>query len=85
MEKNMIDKKYRETLIVIDCVIFDKQDTQFFFDTTYEQAVNFIWDKICPTATILYAWEYGLIEPKQISIPKRKLTDAELSKRYKKY
>jgi hypothetical protein len=77
--------KYRETLIVIDCVIFDKQQTKFFFDTTYEEAVNYIWDSVCPTALILYAWQYSVHNPIAINIKKKKLTDQELSDKYKKY
>lgn len=77
--------KYRETLIVIDCIIFDKQDTKFFFDTTYEQAVNYIWDKVCYTAVIKDAWQYGVIEPVKIKITKSKLTDDELNKKIKKF
>lgn len=78
--------KYRETLIVIDFVAFDgRQSTECFFDMTYEQAVNQIWDKICPTAVILYAWKYGIKDKEQIGIKKSKLTDQEQSNRYKKY
>lgn len=77
--------KYRETLIVIDCIIYDKQETQFFFDITYEQAVNYVWDKICPTAIILFAWQYGIHDAVAINIKKKKLSDEELSNKYKKY
>lgn len=74
---------YRETLIVIDYVAFGKQHTSFFFDSTLEQVQTFIWDKICPTAVMLFAWKYGLVEPVQLSISKKKLTDDELAKKYK--
>ncbi len=77
--------KYRETLIVIDCIIFDKQDTKFFFDTTYEQAVNHIWNNICPTAIIMFAWQYSIHESVAINIKKKKLSDDELNAKYKKY
>lgn len=79
----MKSERYRETLIVIDFVAYDKQKTEFMFDCTYEQAVNHIWKNVCATAVILFAWQYGLHEPVQIKIGKKKLTDEELNKAYR--
>lgn len=77
---------YRKSLIVVDFVAYGgKQQTEFFFDSTYEQASNFIWDKICPTAVVLFAWEYRIDEAIQLKLKKKKLSDEELEKRYKKY
>ncbi len=70
---------FREQLLVIDFVAYGKQAQHFFFDTTYEQATKFIWKEICPTAHILFAFQYGLHEPVRMKIKKSKLTDAELA------
>ena len=75
--------QFREKLLVVDFVAFDKQRTEFFFDATFEQACEYIWSKLCPTAHILFAWQYGVVEPVQIKIKKAKLTDDELNKKYK--
>ena len=77
-------EKFREKLLVIDFVAYGKQDTKFFFDTEIEPASKLIWRTICPTAVILYAWQYGLEEPIQCKIEKKKLTDEELETQYKK-
>jgi hypothetical protein len=84
VDKMVKAEQFREKLLVIDFVAFGKQDTKFFFDTEVEQASKLIWRTICPTAVILYAWEYCLGESKQCSIDKKKLTDDELEKVYKK-
>lgn len=76
-------EEYRKQLMVVDFVAFGKQDTKYFFDTTVEQASKYIWKNICPTAVILFAWDYGVSDPKQKNIEKRKLNDTELQKMYK--
>lgn len=77
--------KYRETLIVIDFEAYGKDKTEFFFDVTYDQAINYIWDKMCYTAVIKDAWQYGVVDPIKIKITKSKLSDDELNKKIKKY
>lgn len=74
-------EKFREKLLVVTFLAFGQttERNEFFFDCTIEQGCNLVW-KICPTAIILYAWEYGLTEPIQHSIMKKKLSDEELSK-----
>lgn len=74
---------YRKTLIVVDYVAFGKQHTSFFFDANLEQASNSIWRDICPTAVILFAWHYGIENPVQLKVSKKKLSDDELAKAYK--
>jgi len=77
---------FRSTLVEINFVAFgqSRHRTEFLYDVTIEQASDYVW-KICPTAVILYAWEYKLEAPKQLVIPKKKLTDDELAKFNKQF
>lgn len=74
-------EQFRRTLVEINFVAFgqDRHRTEFYYDCTIEQASEAVW-KICPTAVILYAWQYGLHEPVQLQISKKKLSDDELAK-----
>ncbi len=77
-------EKFRENILVVDFVAYGKQDTKLFFDTEIEQASKLIWRTICPTAVILYAWQYKIETATQCKVEKRKLTDDELENQYKK-
>jgi len=75
---------FRENILVITFVAFDNQEEKHFFDATVEQASNYIWKHICPTAVILFADEYAIEKHTAISVKKKKLSDVELEKMYKK-
>lgn len=75
---------FRENILIVTFVAFDKQEEKHFFDSTIEQASNFIWKNICPTAVILFADEYRVEKHTSISVKKKKLNDVELEKMYKK-
>ncbi len=76
---------YHETLIEVNFVAFgqERHRVEYYKDCTIEQACNLIW-KICPTAVILYAWQYGITDALQLKGFKKKLTDEELENFYKK-
>jgi hypothetical protein len=82
----MNSELFRKTLVEINFVAFgqDRHRTEFLYDVTIEQASEYVW-KICPTAVILYAWEYCLEAPKRLPINKKKLTDEELAKFNKQF
>lgn len=80
----MKSEKFRRTLVEVTFVAYDKQQVEYFWDVTKEQACNYIWKNILPTAIILFAWEYNIESARQISVEKKKLTDEELIKFYKK-
>ena len=75
---------FREKILIITFVAYQKQDEKYFFDATVEQASNFIWKNICPTAVILFADEYAIEKHLSVPVKKKKLSDVELEKMYKK-
>lgn len=81
---SVLEKSFRECITEVSFVAFNKQEQQFFFDSTPEQCCNFIWDKTCPTAIIVYINEYAVEQYKPVHSFKKKLTDIELARKYKK-
>lgn len=76
---------FRENILIVTFVAYDKQDEKHFFDCTIEQASNYIWKNICPTAVIMFADEYAIEKHSSIPVKKKKLTDSEHEKIIKKW
>lgn len=73
-------ESFHEQITVIDFIAYRKQATEYFFDATPDQCSKHIWDKICPTALIIYINVYKIEQHQAIFGFKKKLTENELAR-----
>lgn len=78
-------ESFHEQIITIDYIAYDMQQTSFFFDATPEQCCQYIWDKVCPTALIIYINIYKIEQHQPVFGFKKKLTDNELARKNKNF
>jgi hypothetical protein len=71
-------------LIEINFLAFGslRPNVELYKGLTFDEACQEVW-KICPTARILFAWEYDIGPAKNIKVERDRLDDEELSKFYK--
>lgn len=77
-------KEVPQKITIVEFMAYDKKQDKHFFDATPEQCSNYIWKNICHTAVILSITEYPPVEPVCVYGFKKKLSDEELQKMYKR-